>query len=86
MRSRRGRASSFEFLRHFRIARFVSVEIYSVNADAMFYFAFSELSQMRAPLRILLEVISDAVSLSALIALLGWLVSGRVRRPRRRIR
>ena len=27
-----------------------------------------------------LEVISDAVSLSALIALLGWLVSGRVRR------
>jgi hypothetical protein len=35
------------------------MEIERVNADAVFYFAFTKFVQTRAPLRILIEVVGD---------------------------
>jgi hypothetical protein len=35
------------------------MEIERVNADAVLYFAFAKLVQIRTPLRILLEIVGD---------------------------
>ena len=50
---RHGRLYSraLEFLRHFRIADVVGVEIEGVDADAVFHFTLSEIVQIRLPLR-----------------------------------
>ena len=52
-------AQLFEFLRRFRVAEFVGVEIYDVNAHTMFYFAFAEIMQVGLPMLILLQILGD---------------------------
>src|SRR4029453_6807896 len=49
----------FKFLRHFRVAELLCVEIYGVNADAVFHFALTKIVQKRTPPRILLQIFSD---------------------------
>ena len=50
---------SFEFLRDFRVATFVGVEIYGMNASAVFHLAFAKVVQMRTPSRIVFQVFRD---------------------------
>ena len=51
----------FEFLWRFRVAQLVRMEIERVNANAVFYFAFAKLVQIRTLLRILLEIVGDTL-------------------------
>ncbi len=48
-----------EFFGRFRIADFATVEIHDTDAAAVFYFAFTELVQVRLPTWIVFKVFSD---------------------------
>ena len=54
-----GRGYRFEFLWYFRVAYLIGVEIYGVDADAVFHFTLSEIVQVRLPLPILLQIFRD---------------------------
>ena len=51
---------SLHFLRHGRIPEFFCVEIHDRKPNAVFHLSFAKVMEVRAPVRIMLEILGDA--------------------------
>src|SRR5258708_13713713 len=51
---------SLHFLRHGRIPEFFCVEFHDRKPNAVFHLGFAEVMELRAPWRIMLEILADA--------------------------
>ena len=52
--------AGLEFLRRLGIAKLVGIEINGLDADAVLYFALTEIMQVRLPVTVLLQIFGDA--------------------------